>query len=373
MEGFVERLFPEPWYTALKDPVRAQETVLKGLVQRYKETAYGRDHAVSEVSDIASFRERFPAVSYQGLRVYLDEVRRGNFRALLPEAPSAWVMTRGSTGSPKVIPTTQTHLEQVFRCGARAFLNFAVKHKDLGILQGGVLNLNFPSVVGTMFVADQSVAYGYSSGTYARLNPFLGEAKLVPNQEKIDALPHSLSREGWTRRFELAYQAAKDENIVTTMGVTPVIASFGRYIKRKHGVYPKDLWKIHAVFCTSVPKIHVKYAPQLKAIYGKAPIVEMYSATEGVYAQQLDDYPYVCPNYDAYLLEVITGRGTKMLYEMKRGEWGRLIVSSCLFPRYDIGDMIECMGKNYFRVFGRAKLRTLLEHRVWRLFTRWFI
>ena len=62
-----------------------------------------------------------------------------------------------------------------------------------------------------------------------------------------------------------------------------------------------------------------------------------------------------------------------MLYEMRRGEWGRVIISSCLFPRYDIGDMIECMGKHYYRVFGRARLRTILEHRLYRALTRWFL
>ncbi|MDH5634313.1 MAG: hypothetical protein OEY30_00650, partial [Candidatus Bathyarchaeota archaeon] len=81
----------------------------------------------------------------------------------------------------------------------------------------------------------------------------------------------------------------------------------------------------------------------------------------------------ISPNYDSYLFEVKTGKGVKMLHELQRGEWGRLIVSSCLFPRYDIGDMIESMGKNYFRVFGRANALTNLEHRLYRLFYGWLI
>ena len=63
--------------------------------------------------------------------------------------------------------------------------------------------------------------------------------------------------------------------------------------------------------------------------------------------------------------------GTKMLHELKRGDWGRLIISSCLFPRYDIGDLVEAMGKNYFRVIGRAKPMILLEHRLYRLLFGW--
>jgi hypothetical protein len=164
-----------------------------------------------------------------------------------------------------------------------------------------------------------------------------------------------------------------NERVVAAMGVTPVILSFGRHVKRRHGKKPKDLWSFRALVCTSVRKIQFKYGPVLRKYFGEVPIVEMYSATEGVFAQQLDDLPYVTPNYDKYYFEVETSKGSKMLHELGRGEWGRLIISSCLFPRYDIGDMIEAMGANYFRVFGRAKTLTILEHRLYRLLFRWFL
>ncbi|MCJ7631786.1 GH3 auxin-responsive promoter family protein, partial [Candidatus Bathyarchaeota archaeon] len=119
--------------------------------------------------------------------------------------------------------------------------------------------------------------------------------------------------------------------------------------------------------------IPFRYSPHLKKLFGDIPVVEMYSATEGVFAQQLDDLPYVSPNYDKYLFEVETGKGTKMLHELKRGEWGSLIISSCMLPRYDIGDMVEAAGENYFRVFGRRKPLTVLEHRIYRLLFGWLL
>jgi hypothetical protein len=87
---------------------------------------------------------------------------------------------------------------------------------------------------------------------------------------------------------------------------------------------------------------------------------------EGVFGQQLDDNPYIVPNYDAYLFEVATGRWVKRLHELQRGEWGRLIVFSCMLPRYDMGDLFEAAGKGYFRIFGRNNTATCLEHRLYR-------
>ncbi|MBE0416134.1 MAG: hypothetical protein IBX36_06320 [Dehalococcoidia bacterium] len=68
------------------------------------------------------------------------------------------------------------------------------------------------------------------------------------------------------------------------------------------------------------------------------------------------------PHYDTYFFEVQTRGGIKMFHELGRGEYGSLIASSCLFPRYRIGDLIRCMGKGYFRVIGRERRFALLRH-----------
>ncbi len=362
------RPYIQPWYDSIENPRKAQEMVLADLVQRYGDSEYGSSHGASQVKGIADYQANFPIINYSDLIPYLAQVKEHSYKAFLPEQPECWVMTRGSTGKSKVLPATKTHLNQIYSCGARALINYAVRKKNYEVFLGVILNLNFPSNVHTMSVDGKQVTYGYSSGTYARLNPMFDRVSLLPRQEEIDALGSGVSRKDWEKRFELAYEMALDQNVTAAMGVTPVILSFARYVKRKYGKKPSDIWKTQAIFCTSVPKIHFKYGPILKMYFGDVPIVEMYTATEGVFGQQLDDLPYITPNYDSYLFEVATGKGVKMLHELKRGEWGRLIVSSCMFPRYDIGDFIEAAGKNHYRVFGRTKPLTLLEHRLYRAF-----
>jgi hypothetical protein len=363
----------QPWYDSIENPQKAQEQVLVDLVEKYGATEYGANHKASQVTDIANYRANFPILNYLGLMPYLQQVKERNFNTFLSEPPVTWVMTRGSTGKSKVLPATQTHLKQIYSCGARGLINYAVRKKNYQVFLGVILNLNFPSNVHTMDVDGKQVTYGYSSGTYARLNPMFDRVSLLPRQEEIDALGSGVGREDWEKRFELAYQMALNQNVTAAMGVTPVILSFARYIKRKYGKKPADIWKTQAIFCTSVPKIHFKYGPILKSYFGDVPIVEMYTATEGVFGQQLDDLPYITPNYDSYFFEVATGKGVKMLHELKRGEWGSLILSSCMFPRYEIGDLIEAAGKNYYRVFGRKKASTLLEHRLYRAFLHWIV
>ncbi len=366
------RLLLEDWYGALKNPREAQQAALRRLLPLYAQSDYGRQHQASDVHSIEDFQGCFPVVSFDDLQPFIARVRRGEYGALLPEPPTGWVMTRGSTGPAKVIPITQTHEDEILSCGAKGFLNYALRTNDLDVLRGGVLNLSFPSEVHEMEFEGRKVRYGYSSGTYSKLHPGLGSAGLIPRQEEIDALGGGIGRGDWERRFEYAYQHGKGEEVRSGIGVAPVFLAFARFLKRKHNTTPAKLWRMKTLFLTSVPKIQFKYGPILKALYGASAIVEIYSATEGVFAQQMDELPYVSPNYDSYLFEVRGKKEVKMLHEMKRGEWGSIIISSCLFPRYEIGDLIECMGPSYYRVFGRKKLWPLLEHRGYRALTRWF-
>jgi len=362
-----------PWYESVKKPEDAQRQVLSGLVKNYAKTRYGEGHHASQIEDFSDFRRSFPVINYHGLDPYLSDIIRGDYSSILPEPLACWVMTRGSTGPAKVLPVTKTHIEQILTCGSRALINHALRNRDFELFDGKILNLNFPSNVHTIVMNGQEMTYGYSSGTYAKLIPALDRVGLLPRQEEIDQLGSGITKRDWEKRFELVYEQALHENVTGAMGVTPVILSFAKYVKRKHGRRPKGLWKIRALFCTSVRKIQFRYAPRLREYFGNVPVLEVYSATEGVFGQQLDELPYVTPNYDTYFLEVKTGRGIKMLHELERGEWGELIVSSCLFPRYAIGDMIESAGKNYFRVFGRRDVQTLLEHRLYRFFFGWLL
>ncbi|MGB9713608.1 MAG: GH3 family domain-containing protein [Candidatus Bathyarchaeales archaeon] len=361
----------DSWYESLKNPEKHQKLVLERLVSQYSKTRYGQVHNVSQVKDLADFRCNFPVANYTTLNPYFTEVVKGDYSTILPEPVLCWVMTRGSTGKAKVLPVTKTHIEQIFVCGARVLVNYVLRKQDFELLSGRIINLNFPSTVHAMMIDGKEINYGYSSGTYAKLNPMLNELSLIPRQEEIDALGSGIGRSDWEQRFELVYQQALNENVTAAMGVTPIILAFARYMKKKHGKKPKDVWKVRALFCTSVRKIQFRYAPKLREFYGNVPVVEIYSATEGVFGQQYDDLPYISPNYDTYLFEVETSKGVKMLHELKRGEWGKLIISSCLFPRYEIGDLIEAAGKCYFRIIGRNQFLTRTEHRLYRFFLGW--
>jgi len=356
------KAFLQSWHEAVDDPAQAQEGVLNTFLQGYARTGYGRQHGAEHIETIEDYRRAFPVVTYEDCKPLIERVMAGDVGVLLNEEPIGWAITRGTTkGESKFIPMTPTDLAMRVSAG-RAVMNYAVTSGRHDLFGGANLNLNFPSVVGKVRVGDRDLEYGYSSGIYLKHVSALTPVRSVPSQEEIDALGGDTFVSAWEARFELAYQKCKDEDVTLVGGVAPTAITFGRYLRRAHGVYPKDLWRVRVMTLGSVAGINTRYEPALRALYGPAAIREIYGATEGMFGQQRDKRRAWVPNYDQFLFEVQTRSGVKLLHEMRRGEMGSLVVSTPVLPRYKIGDLIRAFRAPYFRCIGRDRWWTPLDY-----------
>jgi hypothetical protein len=311
---------------------------------------------------LSDYRRAFPVATYDDFKPIIKQVMDGDNHSLLWEEAIGWAITRGTTkGESKFIPMTPTDFRLRVSAG-RAMINYVAKTQRLDLFAGVNLNLNFPSVVGSIKIGEKEVNYGYSSGIYTKYVSAFTPIRSVPSQDDIDALGGGKSIKDWERRFELAFEQCKDLNVSLVGGVAPTAIRFARYIHHAHKIYPKDLWKPQIMTLGSVPGINTRYQSSLHALYGPAAIREIYGATEGMFGQQRDDKRAWTPNYDLFFFEVQTRSGIKMLHEMKPGEMGGLIVSTPVLPRYRIGDLIRAYEAPYFRCIGREQWNTPLRY-----------
>ena len=345
----------QPWHEAAGNPAKSQGEVLERFLKIYAQTEYGAQHGAAAIEGVEAYRRAFPVRTYEVYKPLIQRVMTGELNLLLTEEPVGWAITRGTTtGESKFIPMTPSDLRMRVSAG-RAMLNYVMSSGRYDLFAGINLNLNFPSVVGTVQVGDKEVEYGYSSGIYTRYVSARTPIRSVPAQDEIDALGGGKTVRDWEARFELAYEKCKDENVTLVGGVAPTALRFGRYLRRTHGVYPKDLWQAQVATLGSVPGINTRHQPALTALYGQITIREIYGTTEGIFGQQRDERRAWVPNYDLYFFEVRTRAGIKMLYEMRPGEMGSLVVSTPILPRYEIGDLILAFRSPYFRCVGRDR------------------
>lgn len=362
-----------PWHEAIGDPETAQEAVLRRILADFAKTRYGAEHHAADVAAlpatspgsanapraraalVAEYRRYFPIMTYEDYKPLIKQVMAGDVGLLLWEDPVGWAITRGTTeDEPKFIPMTPTDLRMRVSAG-RAMMAYVAATKRMDLFAGVNLNLNFPSVVGHVAVGDRDIEYGYSSGIYTKHVSKFTPIRSVPTQEEIDQLSPGTTRAEWHARFELAIEECRNENVTLVGGVCQTAIEFGKYLSRKHRVYPKDWWKTQIMTLGSTPGINTKHAARLKAMYGPAAIREIYGATEGMFGQQLDEKRAWVPNYDLFFFEVLTKSGIKMLHEMRPGETGSLVVSTPILARYRIGDVILAVRPPYFRCIGREQ------------------
>jgi len=163
--------------------------------------------------------------------------------------------------------------------------------------------------------------------------------------------------------------AVEGLNARMVLGAAPALWMFARWLRENEEAWPKELWDIELLLVAGVPGIWDYYRTDLMKMYGEeALFVEAYGATEGLFAISLPNEPYLVPLYGSYLFEVRVGKEVKMLYEMRAGEVGSIIISTPVFPRYEIGDLIACYRDGLcFRVLGRDRWLNRVRIRLSRL------
>lgn len=345
-----------PWLEALADPARAQHAVLERLLARYSNTGYGRERGAREVGSYEDYVRAFPVRTYAEYKPLLERVLAGEVELLLDEPPVAVQLTKGTSGEPKLFPLPPSRVHDIPRWYRRAVDAVSVLTGTTGWMSGQRLNLLSSGRVGRHHFPTGEVDVGFSIAIHFRYMTLTDGASFegVPSTMEMDGLPGKPTRENWHRRYEFAFQRARNEDITYLGGVPNVLVGFGKYLLETHGVRPRDVWNIHFVLSGGAPSTFSRYSATLRDLYGRdASIRELYIGTEGEYGAQLDEKRAWSPMYDILLLEVQTIDGVKPLHEMHPGEIGSLIVSTPLLARYRVGDLILAFEPPYFQCIGR--------------------
>ena len=81
----IKQLFAKKWAKRAvnntnkwaQNPIATQEKVLKMLLQKAKNTAFGQDHGFAQIDSYEDFVKQVPVRDYEGLRPYVDRVVAG--------------------------------------------------------------------------------------------------------------------------------------------------------------------------------------------------------------------------------------------------------------------------------------------------------
>ncbi len=384
---------------AAESPREAATAKLLSMVERNRDTAFGREHGLDRIRTIEDYQRSVPIRDFEALSPWLDRAVAGEKRVLTADDPTWFGQSSGTTGKPKGIPITPSYFRE-FLLGRSLFAR-ALAENLPQLALGAELGMVSPKVQGT---TPGGIPFGSITGKIEAAKPaWLRDRDTYPlglfeledferkyylllrlalenditrihtaNPSTVVLLARKLDEYGERLARDLERGSAEmldglDPALVAAVrkrikGPNPALAAKLRRLKETRGhLRPTDVWdRFAAVLCWKGGSAPF-YLQQFAHWFGEdLPVHEIgYAATEGSFTVPLsarrDDGVLALPvAFLEFLPEDARERGDLgAAVDASRVEQGgryfTILTTSAGLYRYDINDLVEVTG-----FFGRA-------------------
>ncbi|WP_426492910.1 GH3 family domain-containing protein [Hymenobacter sp. 102] len=124
------------------DPIGTQQRVLRGLLARGANTAFGRDHCLHNARTAQDLAWQVPVRDYEALKTYFERVKAGEADVLWPGKPLYLAKTSGTTSGAKYIPLTKDSIPNHINGARDALLHYVHRTGNSRFLDGKLMFLS---------------------------------------------------------------------------------------------------------------------------------------------------------------------------------------------------------------------------------------
>lgn len=265
-----------------KYPVETQQETLFKLIEKAKDTVWGKEHDYANIQSIEGFQQRVPIQTYEEVKSFVERLRAGERNLVWPGEIKWFAKSSGTTSDKsKFIPVSNESLEDCHFRGAKDVLAlYTNKFPDSTIFRGKGLTLGGSHKIDNF---NTQSYYGDLSAILIENTPFWTEFIRTPSQE-VALL------DKWEEKLErIAHETVK-VNVTNLAGVPSwnlVMINFLLDYTGKNNLL--EIWPNLELF------IHggVSFTPYREQFQKVIPspnmnYMEAYNASEGFFAIQDD-------------------------------------------------------------------------------------
>ena len=352
-----------------ESPVEAQKEALKELLQKSKDTAFGKyygfESLLKKKDFTKNFKKEIPYHDYDDMAFWWKKALEGKPDISWPGKVKNFAVSSGTTGHSKHIPVTDDMLESIRNAGIRQVLSLS-NFKDLP----------------ESFFTKQILMLGSSTDLNKVNGHFEGEisgisASNIPNWFRNFYKPGQeiSSIDDWDERVEAIAKEAKNWDIGSISGIPAWIELMLQRVMEYNQVDSiHDIWPNLAVYTSGGVALD-PYKKSFEKLFSKpVQYIDTYLASEGYLATQTrpdtDAMQLICDNGIYYefvpfeedsVLESGKINPKKQALDISEVEEGKeyiLIISTVSGTwRYMIGDTIKFtdVSKTEIKITGRTK------------------
>nr|ADI21470.1 hypothetical protein [uncultured myxobacterium HF0070_11L13] len=184
------------------------------LLQRAKDTSFGREHDFAEIQNLSDYQAKVPIRRYEDFEPYIQRMVNGEENVLCPDKINFFARSSGTTGEPKYIPIHDVYLTE-FRKPRRVWMRQVMQHFP-GLIRGKVLGVHSPKIEG---ITPGGVPYG--SITVA-MSGMRSQDELPKDTFGMEAVPRAVFLvDDFDTKYYLLLRFATQENVTLAATINP--------------------------------------------------------------------------------------------------------------------------------------------------------
>jgi len=259
-----------------KEALKRQEETLSYLVSNAQNTAFGKDHSFSEITNYARFKEHVALRDYEALKPYIDRTVAGESDILWPGRPLYFSKTSGTTSGAKYIPITKESMPHHTDAAKNALLLYIAKTGNAKFVNGKMIFLQGSPVLGDT----NGIPTGRLSGIVAHHVPGYLQKNRLPSFE-------TNSIDDWETKVSAVVEETRNQPMSLISGIPSWVQHYFEKLLEVTGKSTvQELFPNFKLFVYGGVNFE-PYRPRFeKLIGGKVDSIETYPASEGFIAFQ---------------------------------------------------------------------------------------
>lgn len=206
----VKKRLYEPFIRCSHNPAETQAQLLQSLLQKNRDTEFGKQHNFSTINDYNSYKTHTPISSYEDLRPLIEKQLATATTTLTTQPPLIYSTTSGTTNKPKQIPITGHSFKEMRQ--TQSIFTYAQYRYCPQAFSGKILGIVGPSVEGHF---KNGTTYGSISGHLYKTMPYLARKKYVLPYEVFDICDYT------QRYYTIVRLALEHKNITYVASANP--------------------------------------------------------------------------------------------------------------------------------------------------------
>jgi len=261
---------------AAMDPVATQQAVLLKLIAAGKNTAFGKEHRLDQVTDHATLVEAVPLRDYEELRPWIERIVKGERNVLWPGSPIYLCKTSGTTSGAKYIPITKESLPNHIDSARNALFAYIARSGNTEFVDGKMIFLQGSPVLDHK----GKVPSGRLSGIVANHVPSYLLKNRLPSFA-TNSIPD------WETKVEAIVGETMTQDMRLISGIPAWVQMyFERLLARTGKSTVKEVFPDFSLFVYGGVNYEPYRSRMESLIGGRVDSVELFPASEGFIAYQ---------------------------------------------------------------------------------------